>query len=219
MKKILISLLVVTSLFAFGCRSKTQEQEPQKDNATSQKEDPITNLKMQLSAPASGEEIAVLETSLGTIKFKFFPDVAPETVKNFKELTNQGKYKDVLIHRVMDDFMIQMGDFENGDGTGGYSYKGPNTTIPDETSPKLTHVYGAVSMAKTRMPNSGGSQFFIVENKNGTSHLNGVHTVFGQVIEGMPIVEKIAAVQTDQFDQPLEDIFLKSVTLVKYEGN
>lgn len=218
MKKLIISLLVVSTIFTVGCRSKEQ---PKADptNQDIKKDEPITNLKMQLSKPQSDEEIAVLETSMGTIKVRLFPEIAPETVKNFKELINQGKYKDVLIHRVMDDFMIQMGDFENGDGTGGYSYKGPGTTIPDETSSKLKHVYGAVSMAKTQAPNSGGSQFFIVENKDGTSHLNGVHTVFGQVIEGMPIVEKIAAVKTNQAARPLDDIFLKSVTLVKYEAN
>ena len=122
------------------------------------------------------------------------------------------------VHRIIDDFMIQMGDFENGNGTGGYSYKGPGTTIPDEPSSKLKHLYGAVSMAKTAMPNSGGSQFFIVENKAGTSWLDGKHTVFGQVIEGIEVVTEMASVKVGAMDRPVKEVLLKSVKLEKYEG-
>lgn len=217
MKKTILTVLIISSIFTLSaCKSKP---EPIVNTPpTTPKEDPLTNLKMQLSNPQDKEEIAVLETSMGTIKIKLFPDVAPETVKNFKELIGQEKYTNVPIHRVISDFMIQMGDFEKGDGTGGYSYKGPKTTIPDEPSSKLKHIYGAVSMAKTSMPNSGGSQFFVVQNKNGTPHLDGVHTVFGQVVDGMKIVEDIAAVKVDQYDEPVKEVLLKSAKIEEYSG-
>lgn len=217
MKKTLISLLTIFALFALGCENQPQVQP---DTESSTKNDSITNLKMQLSNPQKGQEIAVLATSMGDIKVKLFPEIAPETVKNFKELIKQEKYKNVPIHRVIEDFMIQMGDFEKGNGAGGYSYQGPGTTIPDEPSTRLQHIYGALSMAKTQAPNSGGSQFFIVQNKDGAHHLDGVHTVFGQVIEGMDVVEKIAKVKTNPMnDRPVNDIFLKSVSLSAYEGS
>lgn len=229
MKKSLISVLAVLTLLAFGCENASTDAQQSQSSTQSNnsvadqqvaKDDPITNLKMQLSNPKKGEEIAVLSTSMGDVKVKLFPEIAPETVKNFEELIKQDKYKNVPIHRVINDFMIQMGDFENGNGTGGYSYMGPGTTIKDEPSTKLKHIYGALSMAKTQMPNSGGSQFFIVQNKDGAHHLDGIHTVFGQVMEGMDIVEKIAKAKTNPMnDRPVSDIFLKSVSLSTYEGN
>lgn len=211
----ILSLLVV----ATGCDPNGANRKENSNNQAAMENKPQYDPAYQKKSPEKGDEIAVLETNMGTIKMKFFPEVAPETVKNFQELAKQGKYTEVPVHRVIDEFMIQMGDFEKGNGTGGYSYKGPGTTIKDEPSVKLQHIYGAVSMAKTSMPNTGGSQFFIVEKQSGTPHLNGVHTVFGQVYEGMEIVEKIAAVKTDGFDRPLEPVVLKSVTIETYEGN
>ena len=207
-----LALLAASTIFASGCASeKTPAADTINQNANNQ-------INMQTQIPEAGEEIAILVTDMGEISIQLFPEVAPQTVKNFKELTKQEKYKDVPIHRVIDDFMIQTGDFENGNGTGGYSYKGPGTTIPDEPSPKLKHIYGALSMAKTALPNSGGSQFFIVQNKNGTEWLDGVHTVFGQVIKGMDIVEEISNTETGANDKPVQEILLKSVKLVEYEG-
>ncbi len=222
MKKTPILMLVVVAVLSFGCETKsTNDQYSTNDTTTPQdtQENQLTTEKMQLENPEKGDQIAILETSLGTVKVRLFPEIAPETVKNFEELIKQDKYKQVPIHRIINNFMIQMGDFENGNGTGGYSYKGPGTTIKDEPSAKLEHLYGAVSMAKTAAPNSGGSQFFIVQNKNGTPHLDGVHTVFGQVIEGMDVVEKIAHVKTDSMDAPVENLYLKSASLSEYEGN
>jgi len=152
--------------------------------------------------------IATLHTTDGDIKIQLLPDVAPKLSENFWRLADAGKYDGTKFHRVIPGFMIQGGDFENGDGTGGESYWGG--LLPDEISPTVSHVRGAVSMAN-RGANTNGSQFFIV-HQNAT-FLDGRHSIFGQVIEGMDVVDKIAAAQTDMNDMPLEDIIIQKVTL------
>lgn len=109
--------------------------------------------------------------------------------------------------------MIQGGDFEKRDGSGGYSYKGPGTTLKDEVVEGLVHKKGALSMAKTQLPDTAGSQFFIVQRTGGTDWLDGIHTVFGFVYEGMEVVDKMAAVQTGAADKPLEDVVLEKVEI------
>ncbi len=126
--------------------------------------------------------IAVLETVKGTIKFELKESEAPITTKNFIDLAQKGFYNGLSFHRVIRGFMIQ-GGCPKGDGTGG-----PGYSIRDEFHPKLKHTKGAVSMANAG-PNSGGSQFFITEAPQ--PHLDGKHSVFGQVTEGQNIVESI----------------------------
>jgi len=171
----------------------------------------------QLAEPVAGDKVAVIETDLGTIKVKLFTDKIPGMTKNFEELAKSGTYNNVPFHRVAKDFMIQTGDFTNQDGTGGYSYNGPNTVLPDEISPDLKHLYGTVSMAN-RGPNTNGSQFFIVTNKNGTAMLNGGYTVFGQVYEGMDVAEKIADLQKPGTEVPSELVNMVSVEVMELEG-
>ena len=125
---------------------------------------------------------AVLETAKGNIKFELKESEAPITTKNFIDLAEKGFYNGLKFHRVIRRFMIQ-GGCPQGTGTGG-----PGYTIKDEFHPKLRHTKGAVSMANAG-PNSGGSQFFITEDPQ--PHLDGKHSVFGQVTEGQDIVEKI----------------------------
>lgn len=167
--------------------------------------------EMKLS-PQSGDTVAFLKTSMGEIKVLLYTQEAPETTKNFIELSKQGKYVNVPFHRVIDDFMIQTGDFENKNGTGGYSYKGEGTIIEDEFSPVLKNVRGALSMAN-RGPNTGASQFFIVQKQDGASWLDGKHAVFGFVYEGMDIVDKIAGVDTDASDRPKTEILIQSIEI------
>lgn len=155
---------------------------------------------------------AILHTSLGDIRIKLYTDRAPETAKNFIELARAGKYNNTVFHRVIKDFMIQGGDFENSDGTGGYSYKGPGATIKDEFGEGLEHVRGTLSMAN-RGPDTGGSQFFIVQAEGGTPWLDGKHAIFGIVTGGMDIVDKIAEVEVNSGSRPLEDVVLKSVEI------
>ena len=160
------------------------------------------------------EEVATLKTNMGDITIELHADKAPETVKNFVELAKAGKYDGVIFHRVIEDFMIQTGDFENHNGTGGHSYKGPGTSLQDEFGKGLEHGYGAVSMANSG-PNTGGSQFFIVQAKDGTPWLDGMHAIFGQVTEGMDVVDKIAKAEKNAMDKPLEDIVIESIVIGK----
>jgi cyclophilin family peptidyl-prolyl cis-trans isomerase len=125
---------------------------------------------------------AILETPKGIIKFELYETEAPITTKNFIDLTQKGFYNGLTFHRVIRSFMIQ-GGCPKGDGTGG-----PGYSIRDEFHPKLRHTKGAVSMANSG-PNSGGSQFFITEEPQ--PHLDGKHSVFGQIIEGQNVVESI----------------------------
>lgn len=165
--------------------------------------------------------IATFETTQGNFKVKLFADQAPKTVENFvglaegtKEFTDPktGKktkrnfYDGLKFHRVIPGFMIQGGDPE---GTGG---GGPGFTIKDELNPDLNHnKAGILSMAKTNAPDSGGSQFFITVAP--TKHLNGVHSVFGEVIEGYDVVEKISKVKTASENKPVEDVIMTSVKI------
>lgn len=126
--------------------------------------------------------IVTIVTDKGTIKFELYEQRAPITTANFVKLAESGFYDGLTFHRVIRDFMIQGGD-PDGHGTGG-----PGYVIEDEFHPELKHTKGAVSMANAG-PNTGGSQFFITEDPQ--PHLDGKHSVFGQVIEGQDVVEKI----------------------------
>jgi cyclophilin family peptidyl-prolyl cis-trans isomerase len=174
----------------------------------------INNDTMQ-TKPQKGQTIATLKTNKGDIKMLLYTEKVPETTKNFIELAKADKYDGVIFHRVINDFMIQTGDFENGDGTGGYSYKGEGTLLKDEFDDSLEHVAGAVSMAN-RGPNTGGSQFFIVQAEAGTPWLDGGHAIFGYVYEGMDVVNTIAGAEKDMMDRPLDDIVIEDVIVGEY---
>lgn len=238
----------------------------------------------QLEAPKDGDTIAIMHTSKGDIKLRLFADQAPKTVTNFINLANEGKYNNTIFHRVINDFMIQGGDYENANGTGGTSSYGEN--FEDEFCDKLFNIRGAVSMANSG-PDTNGSQFFInqttpeafqknggfaayenqwtnvkaqLENyrdselfsafvqQNGTfcyntdvisdeikklyndnggnPYLDGAynavdrgHTVFAQVIDGMDVVDAIAAVNVDSStNKPTEDITITSVEITTYSA-
>ncbi len=128
---------------------------------------------------------AIMETNKGTIKIEFFDEHTPNTVKNFVALAKSDYYNGVTFHRVIPDFVVQGGD-PTGSGSGGPGYK-----IADEVNnPVQIHELGALSMANAG-PNTNGSQFFVVLNPNNCKHLNGKHTVFGKVIDGMNVVNSI----------------------------
>lgn len=171
----------------------------------------------QIAAPTDKDTTATLTTNYGVIKIKLFSDMVPETVKNFEELASTGKYDNTIFHRIIKDFMMQGGDFESRNGMGGYSYKGPGTTIDLELDKRLTHIFGAVSMArKGNDVNSNGSQFFIINAEGGSHFLDGQYSVFGQVYEGIEVVKAIADVQTDPSDnKPLKDVVLQKVEITE----
>lgn len=163
--------------------------------------------------PKSAETVATLETTKGAIKIKFYPQFAPETVKNFLELSKKSFYNGLIFHRVIPNFMIQGGD-PTGTGMGGETYLGPGTTLQAEISPELKHIRGALSMARRGNDiNSATSQFFIVQNKDGADFLDGEYTIFGQVFEGMDAVDAIVNEKRDANDKPLVSQTIKSVTI------
>ena len=137
---------------------------------------------------------ATFETNRGTIVAELYDAEAPKTVANFEKLANSGFYDGVKFHRVIPDFVVQGGDPYSKGGEhakGPVGTGGPGWTIPDElVGNPHRHEVGALSMAHAG-PNTGGSQFFIVLNERNTRHLDGVHTVFGKVVEGLDVVEQI----------------------------
>ena len=192
---------------------------------------------IQLSTPQKGDTLAVMHTNMGDIKIKLFPEKAPKTVENFVTHSKNGYYNGLKFHRVINDFMIQGGD-PRGNGTGGESIWGGS--FPDEFDPELHNLRGALSMANSG-PNTNGSQFFIVQAREvpanmleqmrdledngfpaditaayaelgGTPWLDFRHTVFGQVTEGMDVVDAIAAVETNN-DVPCEDVIINSIDI------
>ncbi|MFK5676849.1 peptidylprolyl isomerase [Ligilactobacillus sp. LYQ60] len=175
---------------------------------------------------------AVISTNYGDITVQLFPKQAPKTVENFVTLARQGYYNDVIFHRVIADFMIQSGD-PTGTGTGGESAFGK--PFADEFSKELFNFRGALSMANAG-PNTNGSQFFIVQNQHlspemnvqmevagypqevitaydngGAPWLDFHHTVFGQVVTGMDVVDQIAACVTDVQNRPQQDVTILTV--------
>jgi cyclophilin family peptidyl-prolyl cis-trans isomerase len=152
-----------------------------------------------------GNPIAVLDTSMGVIRLELFATETPITVQNFVKLCKKGFYDNLTFHRVIDGFMIQ-GGCPRGDGTGG-----PGYAIKDEFLTSLKHnAPGMLSMANAG-PNTGGSQFFITLTP--TPWLDGKHTLFGKVVEGMDVVQSIGKVQTDNHDRPLEAVKVKSAKI------
>ncbi|MBP5304095.1 MAG: peptidylprolyl isomerase [Clostridia bacterium] len=192
----------------------------------------------QLDRPVDGDIVAIIHTNKGDISIRLFPEKAPKTVENFVTHSKNGYYNGLIFHRVIDGFMIQGGDPE-GTGCGGESIWGDS--FEDEFDPELRNYRGALSMANAG-PNTNGSQFFIVqapavddrllaqmrkladrgypdavtdnyEEVGGTPHLDFRHTVFGQVFEGMDIVDTIAAVDVDYNDCPLDPVVMESIEI------
>ncbi len=236
----------------------------------------------QLDKPSKGDKIAIMHTSEGDISIRLFDKYTPKTVENFINLAKNGKYNGNIFHRVIKDFMIQGGDYENSDGTGGQSYDGGK--FEDEFCDKLINLRGSISMANSGR-DTNGSQFFInqkdkesfkndggfdsclsnweqvktyfTQYKNDTAQLASLvsqigtsaydadvvpkeirklydanggnpaldgaynpvdagHTVFGQVYDGMDVVDKIASAKTDAQDKPEKDITIKSIEIKEY---
>ena len=146
---------------------------------------------------------------VGTFKAELYPDIAPNTVNNFLSLANKGFYNGIIFHRVIKGFMIQGGD-PDGIGTGGPGYHIKGEFAINGFKNDLLHSAGVLSMARSAMPNSAGSQFFVMHKD--APHLDGSYAAFGKVIEGMEVVNAIAETPTDYNDRPLEDKIMESVT-------
>jgi peptidyl-prolyl cis-trans isomerase B (cyclophilin B) len=147
---------------------------------------------------------ATMQTNQGTIEIELFDDDAPKTVENFKKLANDGFYDGVIFHRVIPDFMIQGGD-PTGTGSGGPGYQ-----FEDEFNDHKVE-RGALAMANAG-PNTNGSQFFIV-TAEACPWLDGKHTVFGRVTEGMDVVDTISSLETGPGDRPRDEVKIESIEL------
>ncbi|MBU5425849.1 peptidylprolyl isomerase [Tissierella pigra] len=239
-KRIMLILFIsFVVLFAVGCKGNGDTEVEDIDQNQGGN---VMNLE-QLKMPKDGEEVAIISTNFGDIKIRLFPDVAPKAVENFKTHIENGYYNGIMFHRVIKDFMIQGGD-PQGTGAGGESIWG--APFEDEFDSNYHNFRGALSMANAG-PGTNGSQFFIVQNsavdKNlmnqmkelgeksgfsedvvkayeelgGTPWLDFKHTVFGQVYEGMDIVDKIANVKVGANDKPVEPVIMEKVEIVKYK--
>lgn len=235
MKK-LVYILMLSLLVVSGCSSSTS-----------------VGKLIQFEEVQKGDQLAKIQTTMGDITVKLFPDQAPKTVENFVEHAKNGYYDGLIFHRVIKDFMIQGGD-PKGNGTGGESIWGK--AFEDEFHNQLYHFSGALSMANSG-PNTNGSQFFIVQQSDGSSyqdsyfnslynqlsksgsrnkdfrhadsvkqkyqevggtpHLDQMHTVFGQVVEGMDVVHKIANTDVTKNDKPVEDVIIYKIEILTAE--
>lgn len=161
--------------------------------------------------PEKGETVAIIRTSMGDIKMRFLDEVAPLATNSFVALAEAGRYDNTIFHRVINNFMIQCGDYTNFNGTGGASAYG--VEFPNEVSEFAQNTRGSVAMANAG-PDTNGSQFYI--NQVNNNYLDGGYTVFGWVYEGMDVVDAIANVQTGTNDKPLEDVIIECIEIEKY---
>lgn len=214
------SIILTSAIFLAACTSSNSSKtafsinNPTCQTPTTELTN-YTNILNMRTQPEKNDTIATLQTNYGDIKIFFYTKEAPETAKNFIELAKTGKYDNSIFHRAIDCFMIQGGDFENKNGTGGYSYKGPGTSLKDEFGEGLKNIRGAVSMANSG-PDTGGSQFFIVQADYGTPWLDGKHAVFAFVYDGMGTVDKIAKVKKGDSDKPVEDVVIEKVVIGEF---
>jgi peptidyl-prolyl cis-trans isomerase B (cyclophilin B) len=195
----IINLLCALSLFATVLVAKA--------------DDAKTNDAPARAAAADTKEVAIIKTSLGTMVVEFYPDVAPNHVANFKKLARQGFYDGQCFHRVIKGFMIQGGDPNTKDESkkDQWGMGGPGYTVNAEFNSKH-HARGILSMARTSDPNSAGSQFFICHGDCG--QLDGQYTVFGNLIKGFDVLDKIANTPTEGPDRPVTRVNIDSVKIV-----
>ncbi|MDM8534959.1 peptidylprolyl isomerase [Clostridiaceae bacterium HSG29] len=194
MKKILVILLIAVLLLS-GCAKKEVINEDDLKNKINYENNPKASILLE------GEKEIIIE---------LYPEIAKNTVNNFISLAQSEFYNDLIFHRVIKNFMIQ-GGCPDGTGAGGpgYSINGEFTSNGFENN--LLHDKGVISMARTMDPNSAGSQFFIMHEKN--ESLDEKYAAFGKVIEGMGYVDEIANVETGEKDKPIVDQIIKSITI------
>jgi len=242
--KLKLTIVFLLLLIVAACGTANEQVEEPKEEKTKSTETQNSSGSeagpreyRQLEASTGEYPVVELVTSKGTITLELYPDIAPKAVENFLTHSKNGYYDGLTFHRVMDEFMIQGGD-PLGTGTGGESIYG--APFEDEFSPEVYHFRGALSMANSG-PNTNGSQFFIVQKtsmeenlqaqmkdagfpeeiikgydeKGGTPWLDFKHTVFGQVIEGLEVVDAIASVEVDPQSKPLEPVMIEKVNVIE----
>lgn len=236
-----ISIAFISLTLLSACTNDSSQSTNTDSSTTTESSVDLNALELpQLDEkPKDNEDVVEMKTSAGDITIKLFPAIAPKAVENFMGLAKEGYYEGTTFHRVIEEFMIQGGDPEN-DGTGGKSIWNEGFEI--EPSNQLYHLRGALSMARGQETNSQKSQFFIVQNnedvsdglaiqftpekiieaykKGGTPQLDGDYTVFGQVIDGIEIVDKIAQADVKESDTgensaPEDPIKIDKITVIQ----
>lgn len=199
-KKLFIGAITVALLSLVGCSSNNKEN----NTNVSQENLPTATISIK---------------DFGDVEVELYPNIAPNTVNNFISLANDGFYDGTTFHRVIKDFMIQGGD-PDGNGTGGpgYSIKGEFTNNGFQND--LAHTEGVISMARSSLPDSAGSQFFIMTSTS--PHLDGEYAAFGKVTDGMDVVREIENIETDSSDMPVNTVTIESVKVdtkgIKYDS-
>jgi len=197
MKQVLIACIVMFTVLS--CKAQDSDQMKSQETQTKKESKEMT--------------VAVIKTNMGTIEIELYAEQTPKTVENFVQHADSGYYNGVIFHRVIENFMIQGGD-PTGTGRGGESIWGK--PFADEIVPSLTFDKPGILAMANAGPNTNGSQFFITVAP--TSWLDGKHTIFGQVIDGMDVVYAISRVPTSKpGDKPLKDVVMESVTIEKRE--
>ena len=216
MKTRFLSLMFAAAIIIAGCKSGNQEPQPQKPAAPAKVEAPALAFNPDSLAE---EPIFNIETSMGTIKVKLYKET-PLHRDNFVKLASQKYYDNILFHRIIKNFMIQVGDPLTKDPNADpakYGTGGPGYTIPAEFIPQFTHKKGALAAARKGDKSnpekaSSGSQFYIVESPESCSHLDGEYTIFGETLEGFEVIDAIAAAPVSSAKGlPVEPIKIISV--------
>lgn len=204
--RLLVLLVTIFALILIsGCGGTAKDNAKDQDGAKAELE--------------GSETVVILKTNQGDITVRFFPEISPEHAKNFIEHSRSGLYTGTLFHRVIPGFMIQGGDPNSkddnpgNDGMGGYSYLGEGTMLPAEFN-DIPHTRGILSMARSQDVDSAGSQFFVMHAEYPS--LNGQYTVFGEVIDGIEVVDFIANAPKNNRDRPNEDQRIDAVEVVEW---
>ena len=220
--------IILTALFALmliaGCGGTSKDSSTKEGDSAESSDNQADNSEADKNAPEEpvyegNETVVILKTNQGDITIRFFTETSPEHAKNFITLAENGTYAGTLFHRVIPGFMIQGGDPNskdddpNNDGMGGYSYKGPGTNIDEEFN-DIPHTRGILSMARSQSVNSAGSQFFVMHQAYPS--LNGKYTVFGEVVDGIEVVDFIVASPRNNRDRPNEDQLIREVLVEEW---
>ena len=204
MKKIIVLLLAALLLLSLACAKGTAEQSAKTDAPAAEEKDTKEETNVDKTHPI----VTITMKDGGQIQLELYPDVAPESVKNFISLANSGYYDGLIFHRVILGFMIQGGD-PDGRGTGGPGYSIKGEFAANGVKNDISHVRGVISMARAKPFDSAGSQFFIVQADS--TYLDGQYAAFGRVTSGLDVVDKIAKTTTDRNDKPYKDQVMETV--------
>jgi len=197
---ILIGILLIIS----GCGNGNNEQQGQAEEVQ------YSNDSLELLDASKHPEVTIEMSNGGVIKIELYPEIAPNTVSNFVSLAQEGFYDGLIFHRVIPGFMIQGGD-PTGTGMGGPGYVIKGEFAKNRFDNPMVHARGVISMARSESMDSAGSQFFIMQAD--APHLDTMYAAFGEVTEGMDVVDEIVSQERDRNNKPLEPLAMKKVTV------